>query len=434
MSDAVGFNHAPSTLMHIDLNSCFASVEQQANPVLRGRPVVVAAYVTDGGCVLAASREAKVYGINTGMRVKEARSLYRDLVVLPSDPYKYRYINRKLVALMRCYTSDVEVKSIDEMVLAMSDSPALTGYLHTGYSAADGMKAIGLEIKKRIKKEIGDWLTVSVGISTNRYLAKVAAGLHKPDGLDEINRENVEKVLGDMALEDLTGIKSGYGAQLRRVGINDPVSFYRASSKFLQNAFHSIIGYHWWLRLHGWEADDRQFGRHSFGQSYALYKPYPPQDVRTRQILCQLTEKMSRRMRSHGYKAGGIHVACFFTDHSFWHKGRKLRQALFAGGDLYREALRVLAQAPDRPVRLFAVSCHYLNDLAVEQQLLFEDMARKKSLIHALDEISERWGEFTVKPARMLSMEHKILDRIAFGGIKDLEEFMFLERLRNEPE
>src|SRR3989338_166345 len=113
------FNPAPSTIMHVDLNSCFATVEQQANPLLRGKPVVVGAYTTPGGCVLAASREAKIFGIKTGMRVGEAKSICKNVIVLPSDPWKYRFINRKLLALFSTYTPDVEVTSIDEMVLLL---------------------------------------------------------------------------------------------------------------------------------------------------------------------------------------------------------------------------------------------------------------------------------------------------------------------------
>ena len=426
-SDAVGFNMAPSTVMHIDLNSCFASIEQQANPGLRGKPVAVAAYMTDGGCILTASREAKVLGVDTGMRVGDARQLCRDLIVLPSDPEKYRYINRKLVALLHCYTDNVEIKSIDEMVLNLAGSPMLTSLVQKEdacQSTSQAMHRIGREIKQRIRQDIGDWLTVSIGIATNRYLAKVAAGLHKPDGMDEINGDTVKQVLKAMPLEGLTGIKQGYGGQLRRRGIHSALSFYQAPSKTLMQAFHSVTGHHWWLRLHGWEADDRVFKRKSFGQSYALYKSYPPGDTRVHQILCQLTEKMARRMRKGGFTAGGIHVGCQFSDYSYWHKGKKLSRPFSSGSDLYKEALSVLGSAPDVPVRTFAVSCHYLQEATIEQQQLFEDTSKQSSVTRAIDAIADRWGDFAVMPGLMLGMEHTIHDRIAFGGVKDLQEFV----------
>lgn len=412
LDESVGFNPATPVVMHVDLNSCFASIEQQANPTLRGKPVVVAAYTTPGGCVLTASREAKKLHIDTGMRVGEAKAICPSVVVLSPDPWKYRFVNRKLLAILRSYTSDVEVKSIDEMVLEISNVKVQ-------------MSILAQEIKQRIKSEIGEWLTVSIGISTNRYLAKIGAGLHKPDGLDVIDKNNIETIFSTLPLEKLTGIKTGYGGRLRVYGITTAMEFYRAPIKLLKAAFHSIVGYHWWLRLHGWEADDREFSRKSFGQSYALYRPYLPDDVRLKQILCQLVEKMGRRMRTSGFSASGIHVSCLFSDYSYWHKGKKYTQIVYAGSDLYAHALDVLKCAPHRPVRILAVSCHYLINQQYEQEELFADTMRKRSLTRAIDSIQDRYGDFVIHPASMLRMEHKVLDRIAFGGVKGLEEMVF---------
>jgi len=148
------FNPKPSTIMHLDLNSCFASIEQQANPLLRGKPIAVAAYTTPSGCILAPSIEAKKYGIKTGMRVKDGKLLYPDLIILPPDPWKYRHVHLQLRRLLENYTDRIVPKSIDEFVLDLEGYPAFT----------KGMMEIAREIKSRIKIEIGDWLTISVGI------------------------------------------------------------------------------------------------------------------------------------------------------------------------------------------------------------------------------------------------------------------------------
>ena len=431
-----GFNPAPPTVMHIDLNSCFASVEQQANPLLRGKPVAVAAYTTGNGCILAASVEAKRMGVATGMRVRDGRTMCPGLIVLPSDPWKYRFVNRKLLSLLREYSSDVTVRSIDEMVVNFDHAPGLDRKVRQflGNETVIAMKTIGCEIKKRIKEEVGEWLTVSVGIAPNRYLAKIASGLHKPDGLDAITRENVEAVLSALKLEELSGIKKGYGGQLRNTGITDALSFYRAPAKLLQSAFRSIIGYHWWLRLHGWEADlpagrqvTGQFDTKTIGHSYALYKPYAPSDTRLHQILCQLVEKAGRRLRMNGFTSQGMHVSCLFSDYRYWHHGEKLTRRMNASDDLYVEALRVLRMAPEVPVRILAVTCFHLSDAGEEQLHLFEETGKKKHLVAALDAIADRWGEFVVFPARIMNQEQKILDRIAFGGVAGLEEFVFRE-------
>ncbi|MBN2236290.1 MAG: hypothetical protein JW729_01950, partial [Bacteroidales bacterium] len=136
----LGFNKAPSTTMHIDFNSCFATVEQQANPLLRGTPIAVAAYTTPSGCIIAPSVEAKKLGIRVGMRVKDGKLLCPDLVVLSPDPWKYRSVHLKLRKLILEYTNDFSAKSIDEFVLNLDGYPKL---------AASSMQQVALEIKQR---------------------------------------------------------------------------------------------------------------------------------------------------------------------------------------------------------------------------------------------------------------------------------------------
>ena len=128
-----------------------------------------------------------------------------------------------------------------------------------------------------------------------------------------------------------------------------------------------------------------------------------------------------------GFTSQGMHVSCLFSDWRYWHRGEKLARRMNASDDLYVEALRVLRMAPERPVRILAVTCFNLSDMRDEQLHLFEETGKKKRLVAALDAIADRWGEFVVVPARMLGVEQKILDRIAFGGVAGLEEFVFRE-------
>ena len=400
------FNSAPATFMHIDLNSCFATIEQQANPLYRGHPLVVAAYTTDRGCILAASVEAKRLGIKTGMYVGEGKRIYPKLIVLPSDPPKYRFINKKLFALLSEYSPDIEVKSIDEMVLHMNTESKIL--------------STAKEIKKRIKDEIGEWLTVSIGIAPNKYLAKIASNLHKPDGLDMIIAHNIEHILCSLKLEDLTGIKEGYGSRLRAHGIFSPIDMYTADAKTLCAAFGSKIGHDWQLMLHGYDptAASGRDNAKTIGHSYALPQAYLTSDVRLHQILSQLVEKMGRRVREGHVAAGGIRLTTVFSDHTYWNHGEKLVQPLFSSNDLYDASLKILAKAPKKSVKLLAVSSYCLSDETQEQLAFFDSSDRKHALTNALDDIADRWGEFTVTPARMLAMEHRILDRIAFGAVR----------------
>jgi DNA polymerase-4 len=422
------FSAAPAAIMHVDINSCFATVEQQANPLLRGRPVAVAAYVKDYGCILAASVEAKRLGIKTCMRVREAKMLARDLVVLPPDPDKYRHVNRALRTLLETYTPDVSVESIDEMVIQLQQETR-------------DMQQVAKEIKLRIKQEIGDWITVSIGIAPNRYLAKVASGMQKPDGLVTITKENIQDVFGSLKLEDLCGIKEGNATRLRASGIATPLAMLEASPKALQWALRSIVGYHWWMRVHGYEDGSRYkaFGstegeQKSFGQSHALEQPKTPEDTELWHVLAQLVSKMARRMRQDGYVAFGTGVSLVFADRSVWGAQQKSRVGLFADDDFYKRARTLLTQAPLQPVRILGVSCYDLQSGVRVQQSLFGEDDRKRSIIQAMDRIHDRFGEYTLTFGRVLSPrlneDHKtgkvyrganrVLDRISFGKIRSL--------------
>lgn len=397
--------------MHVDINSCFATIEQQANPLIRGKPIVVAAYTTGRGCILAASVEAKRLGIKTGMRVSEGKNLYSRLIVLPSDPEKYRWVNHKLRTLLSSYTPYLSVESIDEMVMEVAHAPRTDTI------------SLAHEIKRRIKQEIGEWLTVSIGIAPNRYLAKVASGLHKPDGLDVITKENIEEILTGLQLEDLCGIKEGNAGRLRMVGITTPVGFFRASAVSLVTALHSKTGWDWWQRLHGYE-DPASFAKGSggpqqktFGQSFALGTPRVPSDPQITKIMVQLIVKMGRRLRAAGFVAQALSISLLFTDYSHWVKNVRTKEPLFADSDFLAKANALLGQAPGKPVRIIAVTSFNLSPRGMGQMELWNTDETKWNITDALDAIADRWGEFTVTPGRMLGGEQKVLDRIAFGKV-----------------
>jgi len=401
--------------MHIDLNSCFATIEQQANPLLRGKPVAVAAFTSPGGCILAASVEAKRLGIKTGMRVRDGRAIYRNLIILPSDPNKYRDVHLKLRKLISDYTNDFFPKSIDEFVLNLEGYPTLK---------TRSLKVVAQEIKDRIKTEIGEWLTVSIGMAPNRYLAKIAAGLHKPDGLDEINCQNFLKIYSSLKLTDLTGIKERNAARLASVGIYSVLDFYKAPIWKLKAAFHSITGLYWHTRLAGYEVDGVEFGRRSYGNSVALGRNLS-KITELSPILARLTEKACSRLRGAGYTAGGIHLGLAFKNGNWWHEGRLIGKALFDSRDMYKAAFRLLlsspVSAPNAPYVLnIAVSCFGLSRDSSLQLEIFADIPRKKELVKAEDAINKRWGDFTVSMARSMNGSKVVMDRIAFGGIKEL--------------
>jgi DNA polymerase IV len=405
-------NRNQPLVMHVDLNSCFATIEQQANPLLRGKPLVVAAYNSPNGCVVAPSIEAKQYGIKTGMTVRDAKLLYPAVIVRTPDPAKYRAVHLQFRQIFTDYSPAVSPKSIDEAVIDFTDTYAL--YNRT-------LPDIGREIKRRFRREIGEWMTCSIGIGTNRFLAKLAASLKKPDGLETIDHTNVLSVYQQIGLLDLNGINTRNEARLNAQGIHTPMEFFQASLDTLKKqVFQSILGYYWYLRLRGYEIDQVDFGRKSFGNTYALGKQTTDPKELAR-LLLKLCEKTGRRLRKAAYTAQGVHVSCVYTDFSFWHTGRKCEQPLYTTREIYLKALRLLNQSGyTKRVRNLAVSVYDLVPHHSEQLKMFT--TKSHAVAQAMDKINDKYGEFMITPALMMGMDETILDRIAFGGVKELEE------------
>ena len=406
------FNPKPSTIMHVDINSCFATIEQQANPSLRGKPIAVAAYDSPSGCILASSIESKRLGIKTGMRVKDGKLIYPSLIILTPDPPKYRDVHLKIRSILKTYSDKVEPRSIDEFVVDLEGCPAFEL----------GIFNIAKEIKERIKNEIGEWITVSIGIAPNRFLAKTASNLKKPDGLEEINLKNHLEVFSKLGLTDLCGIKRRTAARLATANIFSVLDFYNSDIQRLKQAFQSVCGYYWHLRLHGWEMDDVSFERKSFGNSFALPKPFiTPEELAP--ILYKLVEKTAQRLREAGFKARGVHVAINYKDGTFWHHGEVVKHDLFDSRDIFKEVFRILCHSPyKKPVGILAESCFGLVPQDISQLELFNDIDKKKRLVEALDDINTRWGDFVITPARLLTAKGYVHDRIAFGGVKELND------------
>jgi len=402
--------------MHIDLNSCFATVTQQAFPHLRGKPLVMAAYNSPRGCILAPSIEAKKLGIKTGMRVMEARLICKDIIVRTTDTALVRDVHLRLKKICKDYSISVSPKSIDEVVMDFGPME---------YTLKRSLVDIATEIKERLKAEIGEWISASVGIGTNRFLAKTGASLHKPNGLDVITHENIKEIYSQMSLTDLCGINTRFEARLNTYGIFTPLQFLDAPPTLLTHqVFKSICGYYWYKRLRGWEVDDVDFERKSFGQDYALSK-HTKDSAELSKIMMKLCEKMGRRLRKSGHAARGIHVAVVYADYTSWHRGRLTQSSeMYSTIDLYRGAQLIFNEQPEQKIiSKISVSCYGLAPSSKSQLSLFEqDSSKSRKVSDALDEINNRYGEFIITPALMLGMDSTIVDRISFGGVRELEE------------
>ena len=400
-------------VMHIDLNSCYAIIEQQANPLIRHKPVGIAAYDSPGGFIIASSYEAKRRGV-TLMRIREAKVICRDIIILTPDPEKYFDAHRRFRRVLERYTSEVTPKSVDEFVVDFKGSRAV----RTGTSLVD----IGHQIKRDIKKSLGEYVTVNVGIGPNRFLAKIAAGMDKPDGLDVIRGEDICNIYGQLDLVDLPGINHRYKARLNLAGIYSPLDFFGAPMfKLKKEVFKSIVGYYWYLRLRGYEIDSAKFKTKSFGNDYAVgEKTSNPEKIS--RLLMKLCEKTGRRLRKHNYQAQGVFLGLGFENRTWWGKSKRSNSMLYSSQDIYLAVMR-LFKLVDIPARVTHINISVFDVVpATPVQMGLFDGTRldTRSLAIASDKINDRYGEFTVVPANMANMQDVIIKRVPFGSVRDI--------------
>jgi DNA polymerase-4 len=406
-------NQGAALTMHIDLNSCYAIIEQQANRLLRHKPVGVAAYTSPGGFIIASSYEARRLGIKL-MRIREAREITKDIIILPPDPEKYFDAHRRFRMVLERYTSDVTPKSIDEFVLNFAGSPAVR--------SGKSLTTIGRQIKRDIARELGEYVTVNIGIAPNRFLAKVAAGLHKPDGMDVITGKNLKELYGQLELMDLPGINYRYKARLNLAGIFTPQQFLDAPMHKLKGeVFHSIVGYYWYLRLRGYEIDAVKFGIKSFGNDYAVGAKTADVEQIER-LLMKLCEKTGRRLRQHDYQAQGIFLGLGFENNTWWGKNKRTKTTLYSTQDIYLQVVKLLRQVqiPAKVTHINIAVFDLVPATPIQLGLFDGTQLDTRSLARASDKINDRYGEFTVVPASMANMKDVIIKRVPFGSVRDL--------------
>jgi DNA polymerase-4 len=406
------FNKERPLIMHIDLNSCFATVEQQARPMLRGKPVAIVNRRTEHTAIVTASYEAKAMGVKVGMKLKEARTLCPDIVALESDPSKYRFVYHKLLDIMRDYSAHVTMKSIDEGIIDFHNTSADI--------AGRDLVDIGMEIKQRLKDEIGVWMRCNVGISTNRFLAKTAAGLHKPDGLDVLTSQNIYEVLGELKLTDLTGIAHRNEHRLNSVGIFTPLQFLNSDKTTLQKVvFKSVVGEWWYKRLRGWEVDDVETKLGRVGRQYVLER-FDLTHNEILQRLHHLCESVGSRMRTQNLAARGVYVYAKTFEHGYWHSSALTPLPFFSDQSIYAQAQQLMSKAPNG-LKEIGVHCYELVPIEDDQMSLFADqIARERHVVEAIDLVNKRYGERTLHSADTLGTGIYVSQKIPFGSTRYL--------------
>jgi DNA polymerase-4 len=411
-SGELGLNPADPTTLVVDLNCAFASIEQQHEPVLRGRPLAIAAYATDAATIVSASREARDIGIKTGMKVFEAKAIFPGITVREPNPPRYRAVSDQLVEILNRHSPDVLRMSIDEASMNVIGTPGL---------ARIGVEAIGHAVKTALRAEVGECITCSVGISTSIWMAKQASNLNKRDGLERIDHTNLVAALGRLQLTDLSGIADASARRLLRAGIHTPIEFLHASVERLHQAgMQPAVAGAWLRRLRGYEVGTFEGpARKSYSHSHVLARATSSQRE-LEELLMRLSEMVGRRLRASGRRGSVVSVSVAYRpDMDRFSKQSTLPGPISTGEEIYRAALALMSfRDLRRAVGTLGVALSGLGDADDGQLDLFAAPSRPRHerLETAMDAIRDRFGEDAVQRARLLGRATVVRDRIAFGN------------------
>ncbi|MCL4679429.1 MAG: impB/mucB/samB family protein [Alphaproteobacteria bacterium] len=421
--------------LFLDLNSYFASVEQQERPHLRGKPVAVVPMETDYTCAIAASYEAKAYGVKTGTMIKDAKRMCPNLTCVLARHDKYVEYHHKIVDEVALHTPINKIWSIDE----------LSSRLPPSRRSVEAATEVARRIKRGLREHVGPAITCSIGVAPNSLLAKIAGDMKKPDGLTILRQEDLPGPLFDLALTDLPGIGANMERRLNRAGVRSIRDLWNLSPKHARKIWGSVQGERFWYWLHGYDFETPESKHSMIGHSRVL-DPDLRRPPAARQMARRLLSKASGRMRRKNLSAGRLYLSVRSCDYARWGGERRFSHAsdpftiLQHLEDLWAEMMAAfntssgLSRSSRDGLRLKKVSV-ILFDLRAPQEVtldLFEtneaetraQHLKNAALTAALDRLNERYRAETVSiglPPKTLS--GYVGTKIAFSRVPEREEF-----------
>lgn len=403
-------------VLFIDMNSFFASCEQQVNYHLRGRPVGVCVYTGYNGCIISPSIEAKKRGIKTGMRLPEAMQLCPEFVPIEAHSKRYKDFHIKIMNVLRKYADNVVPKSIDEAVIN------LHGYKLIYKDLVDLAKKIKLDIKT----EVGDWLKCSIGIAPNAFLAKLASDIQKPDGLTVISPENIDAVLEKLKLQDLPGIAAGMEARLNKGGIFTPLQLRHTKPDTLERICKSVVGIHWHYRLNFKEIDLASTDTKGISAMRNVSSDQRKNTDTLVDILMSMCIKVEERMVKKELFCKKIYVTIKYTTGYRWDDDFKLGVPIQDGMEIFKiiktRMAKFIADNQCEPiintnVRSIGVAISDLIDASLVQYTLFENNQKQDKLRKTIYEIKSKFGNDKLVKSAQLSESATARDVIAFNHV-----------------
>lgn len=412
----------PLRYLFIDMNAFFASVEQQDDRSLRHRPVAVIPTDAETTACIAASYEAKAFGVKTGTAVWEARKLCPKIIFKVANHRRYVIMHNRIVEAVASVVPVERILSIDEMTCR------LTGDERHPERAIE----VGLRIKDAIRQRAGDYLTCSIGAAPNSLLAKMAADMKKPDGLTVLTDADLPDALFRLKLQDFPGIGPRMERRLNLYGVFTVRQLCQMSAKSLSEVWgSSVLGGRWYRLLRGEDVTDPVTRRQTVSHSHVL-----PPDLRTDTgaygVLIRLTHKAAARLRKINYWAGSVSVSVGYRDTDAkpkagwsrgggWELGCRIPHCQDTP-NILRAVANLWQQRPRNwvPFQVGVVLAN-LQPAQSATPSLFEDDRNAAALSHAMDEINAEFGANVVHFGAMHGYEGTAPSRTAFTHIPDFD-------------
>jgi DNA polymerase-4 len=373
-------------ILHIDMDAFFISVEQRDNPALLGKPAAVCGSLSRS-VVTSATYEARPYGVRAGMSTQEAKRRCPQLILVAGNHSKYTETSARIFTILKKYTPMVEVASIDEAYLDMTQSLLL-------------FKS-PLQIAQSVKDQIreSEQLTCSIGVAPNKLLAKLGSGLKKPNGLVVIRKEDVEEILKDLPVSKLYGIGPKLTETLNSIGIFTCGQLGKFPVSFLSKRFGAIgEGLHeMGLGLDGSPVIpfDKEEDAKSISHSVTLEEDTSDPNILNK-VLLQLSERVSRRMRKEGFYGKRVAITVRYSDFFTFSKQKTFSKWMNSGNEIFQYAFDIFKSVSHpKPIRLLGVGMSLLKREG-DQLDLFEKRDKKDNLLKAMDRVNERFGDWTL--------------------------------------
>jgi len=402
--------------MYVDFNSYFASVEQQLDPKLRGKPVAVMPMASDATCAIAASYEAKAFGVKTGTPIWEAKKMCPGILCVPANHEAYVTFHEKIVEEIDRHVPVAKVCSIDEVACQLMDNERARAVALAG------------EIKKGLRERVGECITCSIGFAPNCYLAKVATDMKKPNGLVFIREEELPGKLYGLSLRDLPGIGANMEVRLKRHSVLDMQMLCALDMRQMRKIWGGVEGERMWLRLKGIDLPDVETTRQSVGHSHVM-APELRMPEKARTVGRRLVAKAAARLRRIGYVASRISVSMRVEEGERFEASmdcdRVCDSLTFLS--LFNQMWEyIIKEAGLVKIKKIGVTLSGLEEEGCDQYEFFSNAKKEKEerISRVLDRINQKYGQDSVSLGALPTLGKAVGTKIAFTRIPEKEEFL----------